>query len=238
MSRDFASNWSERRRRVAEEQRDRAEAIERARHEEENAEALAAERAANREAAEAVDLDALKADSDMSVFMRDGVPDLLRKKALRALWRSDPVFSNIDRLNDYDEDFRNPKMVLTTLQSAWQAGRGYLFPEDDEDADEPRDGKPGRTIVAEADGAARATDEGGASSDPSAANAVQEGSKAEPAIGGARVHEPAAGSVALEDAAGEAVAEHREDRAELESEREAARAGRPTAPSLRSRLGV
>ena len=54
----------------------------------------------------------------------------LRRKALRQLWRFDPVFANVDRLNDYDENFADPSRVMATLQSAWQAGRGYVFPEE------------------------------------------------------------------------------------------------------------
>ena len=85
--------------------------------------------ARNRAAAEAIDLGALGPGSDMSAFLREGVPDLLRRRALKALWRSSPVFANVDRLCDYDEDFRDPARVLHTFQSAWQAGRGYVFPE-------------------------------------------------------------------------------------------------------------
>ena len=87
---------------------------------------------ANRAAAEAVDLETIGRGSDMSVFERAGVPDWLRRRAFAALWRSDPVFANLDGLNDYDEDFASPSLVMKTFKSAWQAGRGYLkeTPED------------------------------------------------------------------------------------------------------------
>ena len=84
------------------------------------------ELAEHRVAAEAVDLDTLGPEADMSVFLREGVPAVLRRQAFRALWRSSPMFGDFERLNDYDEDFRNPKLVMQTFQSAWQAGRGYL----------------------------------------------------------------------------------------------------------------
>ena len=87
---------------------------------------IAEQLVANRADAEAVDLDALGPGADMSAFLREGVPAALRRQAFRALWRSSPVFGDFERLNDYDEDFRNPKMVMATFQSAWQAGRGYL----------------------------------------------------------------------------------------------------------------
>ncbi len=51
------------------------------------------------------DIDSLDKDSDYTVFMREGVPEGLKKLALRALWRSDPILANLDGLNDYDEDF-------------------------------------------------------------------------------------------------------------------------------------
>ena len=93
---------------------------------------------ADREAAEAVDLDALRPGSDLSPFFREGVPEALRRRALAALWRSDPVFANVDRLCDYDDDFRAASMVPGVIQSAWRAGRGYLFeePGDRTEADE------------------------------------------------------------------------------------------------------
>ena len=52
------------------------------------------------------DIDSLDKDSDYTPFMAEGVPAELKKLALRALWRSDPVLANLDGLNDYDEDFK------------------------------------------------------------------------------------------------------------------------------------
>ncbi len=85
-----------------------------------------AELEANRAAAEAVDLARLGPDSDLEVFFRRGVPKLLRQQALRAVWRSDPVFANLDGLVDHGEDFNDPKMVMKTFTSAWKIGSGYL----------------------------------------------------------------------------------------------------------------
>ncbi len=51
------------------------------------------------------DIETLDKDSDYTGFMRAGVPEALRNRALRKLWLSDPVFANLDGLNDYDEDF-------------------------------------------------------------------------------------------------------------------------------------
>jgi len=51
------------------------------------------------------EIDSLEKDSDFTVFMKVGVPEALRNRALRKLWLSDPVLANLDGLNDYDEDY-------------------------------------------------------------------------------------------------------------------------------------
>ncbi|MBA5776631.1 DUF3306 domain-containing protein [Stappia sp. F7233] len=81
--------------------------------------------AANRAAAEAVDLEGLSYDSDFSVFLKKGVPAALKNAALRKLWASNPVLANVDGLNDYDEDFRLGNQLGREFRSAWEAGRGY-----------------------------------------------------------------------------------------------------------------
>ena len=94
------------------------------------AEAEAAELEANRLAAEAVDIETLEYESDFGIFLKRGVPDLLRKQALRKLWTSSPVLANLDGLNDYEADFGDPK--LNTFTSIWQVGRGFMGLEDEE----------------------------------------------------------------------------------------------------------
>ncbi|MBO6758844.1 MAG: DUF3306 domain-containing protein [Roseibium sp.] len=81
--------------------------------------------AANRAAAEAVDLDSLTYESDFTVFMKRGVPQALKNAALQRLWRSNPVLAVVDGLNDYDINFRTADTVLTQFQSAWEVGKGY-----------------------------------------------------------------------------------------------------------------
>jgi len=125
--------------------------------------------AANREAAEAVDIEAITYESDLSVFFKEGVPALLKQAAMRKMWRSDPVFANVDGLNDYDQDFNVIDKVLTEFKSAWQVGQGYRVPEDLEPTAE---GDPNEAddAVAEAD----APDGEGAVS-----NASEEGAEAD-----------------------------------------------------------
>ncbi|WP_157014757.1 DUF3306 domain-containing protein [Mesorhizobium xinjiangense] len=93
-------------------------------------EAARAEMEANRRAAEAVDIDALEKGDDFSVFFRRGVPPALKNRALRKLWRTNPVLANLDGLNDYDTDFNAPSAKV--YSSLWQVGRGYLDREQQE----------------------------------------------------------------------------------------------------------
>lgn len=48
------------------------------------------------------DIESLTFDSDFTVFLRQGVPEAIKRRALRKLWSSNPVLANLDGLNDYD----------------------------------------------------------------------------------------------------------------------------------------
>lgn len=71
-------------------------------------------------------IDSLTKDSDYTAFLRQGVPPELRRDALRTLWRSDPVFANLDGLLEYGEDygakFRTPGVVATI----YRVGKGMV----------------------------------------------------------------------------------------------------------------
>ncbi|MEO0923702.1 MAG: DUF3306 domain-containing protein [Pseudomonadota bacterium] len=99
-------------------------------------EARQAELTANRKAAEEIDLDALDYDSDYSAFFKDGVPTVLRQRAMRLLWRSNPILANVDGLCDYDENFGDPALILEKFESAYRIGKGYLFEEENEEGSE------------------------------------------------------------------------------------------------------
>ena len=72
------------------------------------------------------DPDTLKMGDDFSVFMSKAVPDRIRRRALRTLWRSNPVLANVDMLVDYGEDFTDSAMVVENMQTAYQVGKGML----------------------------------------------------------------------------------------------------------------
>jgi hypothetical protein len=50
-------------------------------------------------------LEELDANSDYTPFLAKDVPEALARAALRKLWLSDPIFANLDGLNDYDLDY-------------------------------------------------------------------------------------------------------------------------------------
>ncbi len=95
-----------------------------------------------------VDFDALDYESDYTRFMAEDVPEMVRRRALRALWRSDPILANVDGLNDYDEDFTDAALVVENLASAYKPGRGYAA-EDEEPVEDERIGDADRTSPAE-----------------------------------------------------------------------------------------
>lgn len=125
---DFLARWSERKRAVASQAQ--ADDPELAPGEPSTSEGGAAEEIeeaeANRIAAESIDLDSLDFRSDYSVFFKNGVPKALQAEARRRLWRSSPVLANVDGLNDYDEDFASPNLILKAFKSTYEIGKGYF----------------------------------------------------------------------------------------------------------------
>ena len=72
------------------------------------------------------DPDTMEMGDDFSVFMSKVVPDRIRRRALRTLWRSNPVLANVDMLVDYGEDFTDAAMAVENIQTAYQVGKGML----------------------------------------------------------------------------------------------------------------
>ena len=72
------------------------------------------------------DPDSLEPGQDIAGFMNKAVPERLRRRALRQLWRLNPVLANLDGLNDYDGDFTNAATDAPGVKTAYQVGRGLL----------------------------------------------------------------------------------------------------------------
>ena len=70
--------------------------------------------------------DTLKMGDDFSVFMQKAVPDRLRRRALRTLWRSNPVLANLDGLVDHGEDYTDAAVTFEGMKSAYVVGKGML----------------------------------------------------------------------------------------------------------------
>jgi len=70
------------------------------------------------------DLDSLGADSDFSVFMQNGIPEELQKRALQKLWQLDPSFGHIDGLLEYGEDFTGTGLATEVVNTIYRVGKG------------------------------------------------------------------------------------------------------------------
>ncbi|MCR9110664.1 DUF3306 domain-containing protein [Marivita sp. XM-24bin2] len=72
------------------------------------------------------DPDSLEPGQDIAGFMNKAVPERLRRRAMRQLWRLNPVLANLDGLNDYDDDFTNAVTDAPGVKTAYQVGKGLL----------------------------------------------------------------------------------------------------------------
>lgn len=96
------------------------------------------------------DPDKIGPGDDVTGFLRRAVPEYLRRRALRGLWRSNPVLANLDGLVDFDDDFTDQATVKTGMKTAYQVGRGMLdhlktLVEPDPDAPDPVP-EPGESV--------------------------------------------------------------------------------------------
>ena len=99
------------------------------------------------------DLDSLDDASDFSVFLKEGVPDVIRRKALRKLWRINPVLAHLDGLDDYDDDYTVAEALVKGLKTVYEAGKGYL----DEDETAAPEGEAAEAEAGEVPAAAEAS---------------------------------------------------------------------------------
>ncbi len=125
---DLMNRWALRRKRVQEE----AEALDRAERDAATAEgeaAIASELAEETLTEEELlakwelpNPDEVVSGDDLTGFFKEGVPEFIRRRALRALWVSNPILANLDGLNDYDTDFT---IIEPIISSSYTAGVGY-----------------------------------------------------------------------------------------------------------------
>lgn len=72
------------------------------------------------------DPDLMQAGDDFAAFMQAAVPERLRRRALRRLWRSNPVLANLDGLVDHGEDYTDAATVFPGMKTTYQVGKGLL----------------------------------------------------------------------------------------------------------------
>jgi hypothetical protein len=121
-----AGFWA--RRRAAVEAEERAEAEARRAEEAAAEEAKRAERS-DEEVLEELGLpdpDEMESTEQVQSLLREAVPQRLKTRAMRRLWRLNPVLANVDGLVDYGEDFTDAAMVVENMQTAYQVGKGML----------------------------------------------------------------------------------------------------------------
>lgn len=133
------------------------------------------------ELAKLPDPDTLDAASDFSVFMRPGVPPELRRRALRRLWRIDPIIATPDGIDDYYivNDFSDASTVVADLKTLYRVGRGMvttIAEAAEEPVLEPREAPVGSAVGQEEEASA-----GELSAEPAAAIARSKGEPSEPA---------------------------------------------------------
>jgi len=72
------------------------------------------------------DPSAVTDEAGLDRFFDGKTPERLRQLALRRLWRINPFFGVIDEMVEYGEDYTDAATVLDGMQTAYQAGKGYL----------------------------------------------------------------------------------------------------------------
>lgn len=126
MSRTPADFWSRRRAAVAAEDRAETEAEQHAAKAEQQ---RALEGRPDEEILAELNLPAPEEMDDpaqVQALLKAVAPQRLKTRALRRLWRLNPVLANVDGLVDYGDDFTDAARVVENLQSLYQVGKGMF----------------------------------------------------------------------------------------------------------------
>ncbi len=71
------------------------------------------------------DPETMKTGDNFKEFLKKNVPEHLKKKALRKLWLTNPIFANLDGMNEYDEDFTLATSALEEFATNYVVGKGF-----------------------------------------------------------------------------------------------------------------
>ncbi len=67
-----------------------------------------------------LEINNLTSEFDFSRFLKDDVPEFLRRKALRQMWRTNPILANLDGLNEYDEDYTDAAVGVEAMKGVFE----------------------------------------------------------------------------------------------------------------------
>ena len=67
----------------------------------------------------------MKTGDNFKEFLNKNVPEHLKKRALRKLWLTNPIFANLDGMNEYDEDFTLATSALEEFATNYVVGKGF-----------------------------------------------------------------------------------------------------------------
>ena len=70
--------------------------------------------------------EALDSAEAVQAFLKEELPQRLKTRALRRLWRLNPMLANLDGLVDYGEDYTDAANVVENLQTVYQVGKGMV----------------------------------------------------------------------------------------------------------------
>ncbi len=70
------------------------------------------------------DPETLGVEDDFKVFWSKAVPSRIRTRAMRRLWRVNPILANVDGLVDYGEDFTDAALIIEGMETSYQVGKG------------------------------------------------------------------------------------------------------------------
>ncbi|MBI3709834.1 MAG: DUF3306 domain-containing protein [Proteobacteria bacterium] len=115
-------------------------------------------------------IEGLTKDSDYSVFLRAGVPEQLRRQALRKLWVSDPILATPDALDMHNIDYNAVPTFPEGFRSLARTGPSAAPAEAPPD---PRPQSPATTPAAETRHPAQADRVGSAPAEPATGGAPQ-----------------------------------------------------------------
>lgn len=68
----------------------------------------------------------LTSPEEVQAFLKSALPQRLKTRALRRLWRLNPILANVDGLVDYGEDYTDAATVIENMQTVYQVGKGMF----------------------------------------------------------------------------------------------------------------